>query len=102
MDKSKILIIGATHGDEPIGVNVARKLIRQPGMRKRFDLVIGNPRAFRKRRRFIDVDLNRGAPGRINSSKYESRRASALLRLAKRYRFVIDIHSTTARSGIFA
>lgn len=89
----KILIIAATHGDEPIGVAIAERLKSSLGPDKgRVDFLIANPRAYALKKRFIDADLNRVYPGRAGSAKYEERRAATIYRLAGRYRYLIDIH----------
>lgn len=97
--KKEILFIAATHGDEKIGEKVLSKLEKDG---KKSDWIIGNPEAFVKSRRCCDVDLNRCAPGNINSKKYEEKRAAEILKITKNYKYVIDIHGTTANSGIFA
>jgi len=91
--KKKILIIAATHGDEPIGVAIAERLKSSLGTDKeRVDFLIANPRAYAIQKRFIDTDLNRVYPGREGSAKYEERRAAIIYKLAGRYRYLIDIH----------
>lgn len=89
----KILIIVATHGDEPIGVAIAERLKSSLGPDKeRVDFLMANPRAYAIQKRFIDADLNRVYPGRARSKRYEERRAVIIYKLASRYRYLIDIH----------
>jgi len=95
--KKEILFIAATHGDEKIGVEVLRGLEKN----YKFDWIVGNERALKINRRFVDFDLNRSAPGDKNSAGYEKRRAFEILKIASDYKAVIDIHDTTADSGIF-
>jgi hypothetical protein len=92
------LIIGATHGNEPIGVRALEQLDKQ---RSDFDWVIGNPRAFEQEVRFTDTDLNRSAPGNTSSEQYEERRAAELVALSKKYQATIDIHGTSKNTGCF-
>jgi len=92
------LFLAATHGNEKIGVEVMEKVQKKY---KNVDWVIGNPYALKQEKRFIDVDLNRSAPGNIFSKEYEMRRAAELVELGKQYREVIDIHGTDADTGIF-
>jgi len=94
----KILFIGGTHGDETIGVEVLEKM---RGERNDFDVVIGNPKALRKGRRFVRYDLNRCAPGSRLSPYYEKRRARFLVNLSKKYDYTIDIHGSSCLVGIF-
>lgn len=96
--KNDILFIGATHGDERIGVDILRELTER---RQDFDWIIGNPKAFEQGSREYEGDLNRSAPGNPTSDAYASRRAAEILRLAKNYCSVIDIHGTKANTGIF-
>jgi len=91
----KILFIAATHGDESIGVEVVRSL-----KRKGFDFLIGNPEALKQEKRFIDSDLNRIFPGKIGGS-YEERRAIEIIKITKKYDWVIDLHGSISRTGVF-
>lgn len=92
------LIIGATHGNEPIGVRALESL---ETTRRDFDWVIGNPRAYQANVRFTDTDLNRSGPGDSGSLLYEERRAAELIALSKQYQSVIDIHGTSKQTGLF-
>lgn len=94
MKQKKLLIIAATHGDEKIGVEVAKQL----KLRKKeifFDLLVANPEALRLKKRFIEKDLNRVYPGKKYSRFYEKRLAYKNLLVAKNYRYVIDIHEAS-------
>lgn len=93
----KLLIIASTHGDEKIGMEVINKLKKRK-FSQSFDWLIANPRAYEKKQRFIDFDLNRAYPGDKNAAFYEKRRAVKLLKIAQKYAFVIDLHE--ASSGI--
>lgn len=93
-----ILFLTAIHGDEPIGVEVMQRLERE-GLKPNW--IIGNEKAFKKGKRFIEVDLNRVAPGKRKSKKYELSRAYQILKIAKKYKCVIDIHETVSNTGIF-
>lgn len=95
-----ILVLTAVHGDESIGVR-AMRIIDKRIPDNRFAWTIANEKALSKNQRFVDADLNRAAPGNKNSKQYEVRRASELLKLANNYRYVFDIHGTSANSGIF-
>lgn len=95
----KILIIGATHGDEKIGIEVARKI--NPRFSGLFDFLIANPRALQKKKRFLDFDLNRAYPGKKYSKFYEKRRAYEIFNKAKKYNYVIDIHEASCGTENF-
>lgn len=92
------LFIGATHGDESIGVRALQSLEQR---RKDFDWLIGNPRAFASGVRFTDADLNRSAPGDASSAVFEKRRAAEILDRAKSYATTIDLHGTVKDTGLF-
>ena len=93
-----ILIIAATHGDEPISVEVVRELETD---RNDFDWIIGNPKALETGERYCEKDLNRSAPGNKESSVFEERRATEILEKSRRYLYTIDIHGTIKDTGVF-
>jgi succinylglutamate desuccinylase len=95
-----ILFLATVHGNEKIGMRALRQLEKDVPI-KNFSWVIANTKAFSKNKRFIDVDLNRVAPGNKNAREYERRRAYELLKIGRNYRYVIDIHGTGAPTGIF-
>jgi len=98
--EKKILFVAATHGNEGFTLPILKKLSKEKGMNN-FDWLIANPRALKEKRRFIDADLNRVAPGALKSSKYEIRRAYELQKVFAEYETVIDLHGTPANTGIF-
>lgn len=86
-----ILIVGATHGHEYLGVKIIYKLKKLNLENVFFE--IGNPEAYQKNIQFIDSDLNRVFPGGKDGN-YEERRAFELERKIKKMDLVIDIHTT--------
>lgn len=91
----KILIIAATHGNEPIGPRFYSYLLsKRADLLENVELIIGNPRAFAKRVRYIESDLNRSY--QIGKSTYEQRRANEIEEYVKFTKpdLVIDMHST--------
>lgn len=94
MGDKKLLIIAATHGNEKIGVEIINEL-KKRNLNKFFDFLIANPEAERKNVRFLDADLNRSYPGKENSKFYEERKAFKNLEIAKKYKFIIDIHEAS-------
>lgn len=90
----KILLIVATHGDEKIGIEVIENLNRKK-LGKYFDFLIANPKALKKDVRYIDIDLNRSYPGKDDSLLYEEKLATRNLKLAKKYKYVIDLHEAS-------
>ena len=98
--KKEHLFIACTHGNETTGQSVVNKLLKNPILSNKFDYIIGNPKALEKNTRFTDVDLNRVAPGKKSSKLYEEQRAYELVNIFKKYKHVIDIHTTTANNRI--
>ncbi|MBD3281374.1 hypothetical protein GF391_01370 [Candidatus Uhrbacteria bacterium] len=96
--KKDILFIAATHGDEPIGVEVLRDL-QVKGLS--FDWIVGNQPALDKGVRFIDTDLNRSAPGDPKAKSFEKCRAAEIVQISKQYQYTIDIHGSSKETGIF-
>ncbi len=123
-EKGKVLILIGTHGDEAA---FGRKVLKRfelpddpcdendnpeytgipvfpykPGLKRRLNFIVANPKAAERRARFVDADLNRVAPGNPESPHYEVRRAAELLEIASGFDRLIDIHCTPTKSGIFA
>jgi len=96
--RKNVLCLVGTHGNEIIGLKAFKELKDKV---KNLDFFIANPKALKKNLRFIDVDLNRIAPGKKNSSKYEVQRAYEIFKSFDQYQFVIDVHGTKAKTGIF-
>lgn len=96
MKKNKILVIVATHGNEPFALSMVRRLSKK----YQFDWVIGNPLALNAKVRGTEGDLNRSGPGDPMSNVYEERRADKLIGLSKDYNVVLDIHSAKYLDGI--
>ena len=98
---SKLLFIGATHGNEGFGVEALTEIeATYDRATYNYDWIIGNPRALEADVRFTETDLNRSAPGNSNSPNYEERRAAEIVELSKDYDAVIDVHGTVADCGL--
>ncbi|MEK7530328.1 MAG: succinylglutamate desuccinylase/aspartoacylase family protein [Patescibacteria group bacterium] len=89
----KILVIGGLHGNEPLGVALVRSLIASP--LPNIDAVFGSEEAIKKNVRFVESDLNRVFPGRMDGN-LEERRAAELMERVKDYDIVLDFHNTNA------
>ncbi len=50
--RKKILFVVATHGDEPIGPALLKKLAKQEDNSKKYTSVVGNPRALAQSKRY--------------------------------------------------
>jgi len=88
----RVLVIGGMHGNEPLGIEVARLFEQKPV--KNVDVVLANALAIEANSRFVGKDLNRSFPGDINSNDYELRRAAQLLEVASKYDLALDFHNT--------
>jgi hypothetical protein len=96
MKDKRILIIGSQHGDEYSGERLYLHIKRvHPSLLDRVTFVIGNPKARKEKRRFIESDMNRSYTGRKDT--YEQRRAIKILNIIDNegYDLVLDLHTTT-------
>ena len=92
----KILIVGAQHGNEPLGEALYAHIVQnRPDLAQNIAYVTGNPRAKKANVRYIESDLNRSYTG--GNTTYEERRAKRLLASITKQNFdlVIDAHTTT-------
>lgn len=86
----RILVIGGMHGNEPLGIKLVERLVKDPidGV----GAIIANPEARDANQRFTTNDLNRSFPG--NESSYEGARAMQLLEVCGKFDLVLDFHNT--------
>ncbi len=89
----KIILNIMTHGDERIGLDVAREIRKLRISKKNLTIQIANEKALKAKKRFIDQDLNRSFPGK-KAGNHEEKLAHKLLPIIKSADVVIDIHST--------
>lgn len=92
----KILIIGATHGNELLGPKLySRMLTSRSSLLENIDFIIGNPRAYASRKRYMECDLNRSYHDK--GKRYEERRAREIARYIEITKpdLVLDMHTTT-------
>jgi len=90
----KVAVVCCLHGNEPYGLEVANKLTSS------FSFFIGNKIALERKVRFIEADMNRCFPGKINGN-YEEVMASKLVKKLKEYEYVIDLHSSSNHCPLF-
>jgi succinylglutamate desuccinylase/GNAT superfamily N-acetyltransferase len=117
----RVTIIGGTHGNERIGIELVRQWAADPSLVARRTLtvqaLISNERAASLNRRYIDTDLNRQFLGDAFSSEkprdsYEEQRAAELNQMLgpkgeinsanRGTDFVIDLHSSSSNFGVAA
>lgn len=99
MIKKDLLILTSVHGDEPDATEIMAKLKLDGELNCGW--MIANPKALKAKKRFIDIDLNRIAPGSEKSKFYESRLAVKVLNECKKYKTVIDLHGSKGNQGVF-
>lgn len=94
----KLLIIAATHGNELLGIKLYQYLLTQHSpLLESIDFVIGNPRAYAAKKRYIQSDLNRSYQS--DGSRYEEQRAREILDYVAMTKpdIVLDMHTTTCK-----
>ncbi|MDJ0510133.1 MAG: aspartoacylase [Crocosphaera sp.] len=107
----KVAIVGGTHGNELTGVYLIEKFKHDLSLIQRdsFETItlLGNPKAIKAGRRYIDTDLNRCfKPQYLQNHQltyYEQIRAKQIEKYLKYQEVVdviIDLHTTTADMGI--
>lgn len=97
----KILIIGATHGNELLGTKLYQRLIiKRSPLLEHIDFIVGNPRAFAANKRYIDCDMNRsyGKDGQ----QHEEVRAREIEQYIKATKpdLILDMHTTVCRQPV--
>jgi aspartoacylase len=93
---SKILLIGATHGDELLGVKLYIHMLKhRQTLVEHVNFIIGNPKAFATKKRYTDCDLNRSYG--VETTGYESLRARQIVKYIETIKpdIVLDMHTTT-------
>ncbi|MCK4440820.1 MAG: aspartoacylase [Sulfurovaceae bacterium] len=107
----KVFIVGGTHGNEQIGAflveNLSKELVKNQYAFS-VETLIGNPKAVRRKIRYIDADLNRlfktEELENLDKSTYEHERARVLNNIigpkGDNSNFLIDLHTTNANMGI--
>ncbi len=108
----KVVLVGATHGNEVTGYHLLQKWQANRSLveRSSFEtqMVVGNPKAFERKLRYIDKDLNRSFKNKelqdLSLEGYEQNRAKALNALlgpkgTDKTDVLIDLHTTTSTMG---
>jgi len=109
MINKKLLIVSGTHGNELNPIMAVDKFRNSSlaGKNKFFEFILGNPLAYEKGLRYLDVDLNRSFNVKksiFNKDFYELQRAEQIVNefgpdSPKRCQMVFDLHTTTACMG---
>ncbi len=100
----KIALVGGTHGNEPVGIEVMSLFkLTKKSFTNDYQSFWGNPKAFEQKRRYIDCDLNRAFGKNAIRKGYEGERAKKLEEEIKgSFDFCIDLHTTTSNMGLTA
>ena len=109
MIDKKLLIVSGTHGNElnPIMAVDKFRNLSLSHRNKYFEFILGNPLAYEKGLRYLDVDLNRSfdfKKFKLNKDLYEFSRAEQILsefgpESPKECQIVLDLHTTTSAMG---
>ena len=98
-----VVVVGATHGNEPAGVKAMVAFHRQMQHGDvhlesgKVSLLLGNPQAFQKDERYIDWDLNRSFD-EPDSTTVEGRRAAEIIQYLDQNNEIsalLDLHSVS-------
>lgn len=94
-----IVLLGAVHGNEPVGVEVIRKLYQTHTTdsvikRGKIYCILANPEAYLQNQRYIEENLNRAFLG-SPSNTLEGRRVAELRQFFEQTKidFLLDFHS---------
>jgi len=98
-----VVVVGGTHGNEPAGVKAMVAFHRQVQngdlklQNGKVSLLLGNPPAFQKDRRYVDWDLNRSFH-EPDSTTIEGRRAADIIQYLEKHNHIaalLDLHSVS-------
>ena len=98
-----VVVVGGTHGNEPAGVRamvVFHRRLKDGEIKLnsgKVSLLMGNPQAYRKDRRYVDRDLNRSF-GDPDDAALEGRRAGEIKKYLDQntdIRALLDLHSVS-------
>lgn len=92
----KTIFVVCQHGDEQIPLKVIEEKFAG-----KISYLVANKRAIRSGKRYVESDLNRSFPGKINGT-LEERLAQKLVMKLKKYDQVVDIHTATCETPLFA
>tara|TARA_Y100000590_G_scaffold263893_1_gene296201 strand:+ start:48102 stop:48914 length:813 start_codon:yes stop_codon:yes gene_type:complete len=99
----KIAVIGGTHGNEPVGIEVMKylKQNKPKGLLHEYECFLGNPRAYEEGKRYIDTDLNRSFGKNGERKGYEGDQSAELVKkIEGKFDFILDLHTTTSNMGL--
>jgi len=105
----RLLVFGATHGNEHCGPAAISQIFNDLAEEKYqiergrvTFLRIANPRAFAARKRYIDHNLNRAVKERSKADLYEFKLMNLQVPLLRSCDYFLNIHSYTAGGAPFA
>jgi predicted deacylase len=90
----RVLLNVCAHGDEKVGLRVAEFFQKHNQIKKGTLIInIANKEAVKANKRFLEKDLNRVFPGKIDGT-HEERLAHEMAPFIQAFDLVIDVHST--------
>lgn len=103
-----ILCLGAIHGNEPCGAEAIFKLINELRHKsltiekgKITFIPICNPEAYKSKKRYIDINLNRLFGFENAPVSYEKNLAHEISQYIPQYDYILDLHSNHAQGDAF-
>lgn len=96
----RVAVVACIHGNELYGKEVLGKLKKIKVCKGSVVSVFANRKAYCKKKRFIDCDLNRSFPG-SKDGNYEQQQALKILEVLKNCDIVIDLHSSSTPTPPF-
>ena len=101
----RIALVGGTHGNEPIGYEVMQhfRSHKVASRQNSYDCFWANPKAYERKSRYVDSDLNRAFGKNASPQGHEKLRAQEIEKeISGHYDFSIDLHTTTSNMGLTA
>jgi len=92
----KIAILGCVHGNEDYSLKIFKRLKKINLKSGEIDFYLVNKKAYNKKTRFIDTDLNRSF--NLEEKSHEVNLAKKIKKELEQYDYIIDIHSTTTKT----
>ncbi|KKT30961.1 MAG: Succinylglutamate desuccinylase/aspartoacylase [Candidatus Nomurabacteria bacterium GW2011_GWD1_44_10] len=89
----RVLLNVCTHGNERVGLKVAKYFSGVKPLCGTFVINVANEKALEAKKRFISNDLNRSFPGKKNGS-HEEKLAYKMKPFIEAFDVVLDVHST--------
>lgn len=98
LDAPLISIVGCLHGDEIFGKMIIDTFSHDSAWLPYVQFIFANEEAYHAKTRYLDQDANRSFAD-VAQRNHEQQLAQNILAAVRHSRFVLDIHTTTAKIG---